>query len=62
MLSVTYNNTTTCKIDGWLRNTIDKPKSADKDGATDKSEMTHLKNDSIKHDSRRIKLNKGNDI
>ena len=58
MLSITYNNTTTCKIDGWLRSTIDKPKSINKDGVTDKPEK--IRNDSNKHDSRKCKLNGAN--
>ncbi len=61
MLGVTYNITTTCKIDGWLKSTIDKPKPVDKDSVNNKSEET-LRNDSSKHDSRKGKLHGANDV
>jgi hypothetical protein len=42
MLSVKYNNTTTCKIDGWLRSTIDRSKSTVEDAALNHSQSEHI--------------------
>lgn len=42
MLSVKYNNTTTCKIDGWLRSTIDSSKSTIEDAAFNHSQRKHI--------------------
>ena len=36
MLGIKFTNSTTCKIDGWLRTTINKSKPSEKDpSATD---------------------------
>lgn len=42
MLSVKYNNTTTCKIDGWLRSTIDSSRSVVEDAAINHSQRKHI--------------------